>query len=156
MIFNLSNTIFGGGTSGLEYEEGEWTPSEDIARPTINFTRTHSTTPIFCGIVDTTDTVTTANSIMAFSYFDFYRLSDLGVKRTETSIIYALPSTLSKSSSAVNGYSGTNVYYNSDNSGTTNNQYSRYFVTESAFYPNRASTYYFRAGRTYKWIAIWR
>lgn len=52
---------------------------------------------------------------------------------------------------------GVHCSVNSDNAGSGGINYPRFWTDELGFTPNSASTSrYWRAGRTYKWIAIWR
>lgn len=146
-----------GGNSGLEYESGTYTPTSDIARPTISFSKTHTSTPIIIAMSDTSSYSTiTSSSNTSFVFFDMYRLNGSGYPYSTSAQRYAL---------AIYGYRSSNsstissvqISYNSDNTSTSNTSYSRYWVTASDFKPYSNSTSrYWRANRTYKWIAIWK
>lgn len=151
--------VAGGGGTGLEYETGTYTTSSNIARATISFSNTHTTTPILVCMADVTGTAnTTTNTNHLFCYFDPYRAFGYGYPYSSSGYRYAL---------AYYGYRGTStssistggvlVQYNSDNTSSTDTSYSRYWATASAFYPYSNSTSrYWRSGRTYKWYAVWK
>lgn len=146
----------GGGTpsGGLEYETGTWTPSVDIARPTISFTKSHDKAPTFVMMTDTTGTDdTTANSNYAFVYgsFDSYTghavPSDLtsGARLGLASYVYR------GSGNPAQAVSGVTL-----STGDSSSSSEGYWITSSGFIPSSASTTrYWRFGRTYKWIAVW-
>lgn len=148
--------VSGGGGSGLEYETGTWTPSSDITRGTITFSNTHTNPPAFYAISDATgDLNATQNSALFNGYCDVYRLWGLGFPGSSTTYRYAVVTQTYKTSSGTsNGV--TSCSTNSDNTGSGSVSYSRYWATPTEFHPYMNSTSrYWRAGRTYKWIAIW-
>ena len=66
-----TGTGSGGGGGGLVYEEGTYTPTEDIATPTISFTNTHTVRPMLVLMGDATGTDhTESNSNYALIYGD--------------------------------------------------------------------------------------
>lgn len=153
---SLVDQISGGGGSGLEYETGTWTPASDIARGTIIFSNTHTNPPAFYAISDVTGNLdATQNSDLANVFCDVYRLWGAGFPYSSSAYRYAIAiCTYKGSSSAAN----TTVLCtkNSDDTGSGNSSYPRYWASPIAFYPFTNSTSrYWRAGRTYKWIAIW-
>ena len=151
-----SVTVNVSGSGGLEYESGTYTPTSNIAQPTISFSKTHSSTPILIAMSDTSSySSITSNSNTSFIFFDMYRLTGSGYPYSTSAQRYAL---------AVYSYRGSNnstvstvqVSYNSDNTSTSSTSYSRYWATESNFKPYSNSTSrYWRANRNYKWIAVW-
>lgn len=157
----LIDAISSGGGSGLEYETGTYTPSEDITRPKINFKKTHSKPPCFVSMYDCTGTTDeTTNTNVAFNFIDMYQLFNSSYPYTTSgtdamrygTVFYcyrgAILATLSTGTlHMVDNY--TNPYNH-------NNLYSRYWTDESSFCPYSLSTSrYWRTTRTYKWIAIW-
>ena len=148
----------GGGGGGLEYETGTYTPSEDIARPTINFTNTHTSMPLFVSIEDNTDTYdATSNTNYVFCYecWDVYHNK---IWASESSYYYGKVTWNYRASNAAAIISGAGVsfLYPSTDSTSSNNNFPRYWVTETGFKPyTNSTTRYWRAGRTYKWIAVW-
>ena len=47
--------------------------------------------------------------------------------------------------------------YNSDDTHSSGSSYPRYYVNTNEFKPyTSSSSRYWRAGRTYKWFAIWK
>ena len=146
--------VAGGG--GLEYETGTWTPSADIAQQQIAFNNAHSNPPFAFAIVDITGTNQSVTSSNVFVLFcDFAQLGNpinisdgsleygrmlAGRKNTSTNIATTIKQLTSKSTS------GTS----SDRSNV------RYWATETYIYATDGdNSDYWRAGRTYKWIAVW-
>ena len=154
-----TGTASGGGSSGLVYETGTYTPTTDIKQPTITFSNTHSTTPIFVGLFDTKGTNTDAtNTNYSFMYFDIYRAFGTGIPYNSSSLRYGIYMMTYRgtSTSSVASVTTGHVQYNSDNTGASSSSYSRYFATETGFKPLTNSNRYWRSDRTYKWIAIWK
>lgn len=144
--------------AGLEYEEGTYTPESDIARPTINFNNTHTEPPIFVAMYDATDdydTTTTKN--WGFLYFDFYKAWGIGYPYNSSSKRYEIVTyTYRGTSTSSISCTSTQISANSD-SATTSSNSAKYFVTNTNFKPYSNSTSrYWKAGRTHKWIAIWK
>lgn len=159
-VTNLAQLIVnvaGGGGSGLEYEQGTYTPTADAARPTISFSKTHTATPFLVAMVDTSSASgITSSSNTSFVFFDMYRLNGSGYPYSTSATRYALAMYTYRSSSN-STLSSTQVQYNSDNTSSTSSSYSRYWVTASGFMPySNSSTRYWRANRSYKWIAVWK
>ena len=146
----------GGGGGGLEYEEGTFSPAEDIARPTISFVNTHTTTPVFIGLSDiSTESTSVTGDDLLFSWFDPYRAFGTGYPYTENTRRYALASWIYKTSSGAS-FGSQMPSTSSDDTAYTESTNSRYWVTPTGFRPYAQSTSrYWRAGRTYKWIAVW-
>ena len=137
------NAISGG---GLEYEEGTWTPSEDIADTTISFSNSHTTPPIMVMITETSSQsigVADSNALLAicnpYTYLgypivngtasryglgEYYYTSSTGLTATVTTM----------SSEFTMGTYLSTTYFRAYTGGTSR---------------------YWRAGRTYKWIAVW-
>lgn len=145
----------GGGGGGLEYESGTWTPTEDIARGTINFTGTHSEKPIYVTLSDVSSASTiSASSNLGFCYVDTYKMFGAGVPYSTSSLRYGYYSVLYYTGSgAISTYQ---YFYDSDTEGSTSG-YPSYWVTETGFNPyTNSDTRYWRSNRTYKWIAVWK
>jgi len=161
-VTNLAQVIVnvaGGGGSGLTYETGTWTPTSDIARGEISFANTHSEAPILIALSDATGTANTVtNSNMSFVFFDPYKAFGAGFPYNSTGLRYAFN---------FYGYRGTSTgsisgsvfmcSKNSDNTGSSDTSYPRYWASPTKFYPYSNSTSrYWRSGRTYKWYAVWK
>lgn len=143
-------------SGGLEYEEGTYTPTENVMQPTISYNRTHSEAPVYVFLCDTTQAAPSGNNTMRwFEYIDMYKW--FGVKQDKSGgiIYYAYIS-------AMDGYDSAGVLklpYPSTDTTSNNKNYPRYWVDENGFragitsYPILTK---FLAGRTYKWIAIWK
>lgn len=136
----------GGGTIGLEYEEGTWSPSEDVARQTISFSNTHDSLPMFAAIYDVTGTydgTINSNYAMMFSLCEpmFGSVMNPSTKSQYigfASFLYRLNAT-----SFAGSYIGLAT--------------SQKWIDETGFLAYcQSSSRYWRAGRTYKWIAVWK
>ena len=151
--------VAGGGGGGLEYETGTYTPTEDIARPTIQWANTHTEAPILVLFSDQTGAVHSAtNSNFNFMYCDFYKLWGHGIPYSSSGFRYAVAyySYRGSSTSSLSS-SGTICSRNSDSTSASDTSYPRYWASPTDFHPytNHTSRYW-RSGRTYKWIAVWK
>ena len=147
------------GSTGLQYETGTWQPEADIARGDISFSGTHSQAPILIMLVDATNTIdTTTNTNISFYYSDPYKAFQAGYPYSDSALRYAqvywTTRTTSTTSLTISGISVTNK---SDVTATLNTANPQYWATAEGFRPYSNSTSrYWRAGRTYKWYAIWK
>jgi len=156
-LANLVVDVAGGG-SGLEFETGVYTPDEDIARPTIPFSQSHSKTPAIVVMIDSTGTShSTTYSNYSWGFVDYYRITGHGIPYSSSGFRYAVAfHNYRGSSTSSTTTTTTTISYNSDNTGSSGTSYSRYWVTSSEFHPYTSSTSrYWRSGRTYTWYAIW-
>lgn len=144
-----------GGGGGLTYETGTYSPSADIARPTISFTNAHTDPPILVMFADATGTDHTATSsnyaciianINAFIGGGVPSNASSNCRYGIASYVYRSSTNPSQAASGI-----TSLTSSSSGSGLL------YWVTNTGFIPSSASTSrYWRAGRTYKWIAVWK
>lgn len=152
----LVDQISGGGGSGYVTETGTWTPSVDTDRGTIQFANTHTKPPAFYIIMDSTENLTIPSSTILYnSFIDTYQFFGIFMPRTSSTEVYALANYSYKGSSSA---SQGNVFcsYAYTNPGSQSVFYSRYWATETEFYPYSYSTSRsWRSTRTYKWLAIW-
>lgn len=149
-----AGTASGGG--GLEYETGTWTPTDDVARGTISFTNSHTNPPVFFNIVDADDPTTiTSGSILSNTFVDYYSLYGVGIPYNATGAFrYAEAKSMHSTGTAIS-HNNTTCAKRPDETGATSN-YPCYWATNTEFYPYSDSTSrYWRANRTYKWIAVW-
>lgn len=156
-VTNLAQLIVNvaGGGGGLEYETGTYTPNADIARPTINFTNSHTEPPILVMFADATGTDHTAsNSNYACIIANINGLTGGGVPSNASSNRrYGVASYVYRTSSNPS----QNIYGISSLTSSSSASGLMYWVTNTGFIPSSASTSrYWRAGRTYKWIAVWK
>ena len=155
---------------GLEYEEGTWTPTEDIksnataSLPELSFTDTHTSPPAIAIILDTTDSA--LNTEYAITYLTYI---DTGSLLGNLLYHYSSSSWNPVKEMVVFGFWRGNFLYNASTTialklgwdvtqpdPPTHNAYPSYWVTKDRFRPaTQSSTYKYIAGRTYKWIAIW-
>lgn len=139
-----------GGGGGLEYESGIFIPVNDIARPTINFSDVHATRPYNVIIKDTNGAIT-ENSVLFWTVVSWYDAFDAPAYSVTGLPVYG---GLRWAYGQPNGYAanGGNI---SEITGSSM-QALDYLITPTAFYPYcNSSSFLFRAGRTYKWIAVW-
>lgn len=130
-----------GGGSGLEYEEGTYTATEDSI-PTISFAGSHTKAPDMVLFVDVSeDRATVGNTITMFIFANVLALFGSGWasanKISELYVYGRLSPTLSAASATL--------------------PYTRNEITASGFKPYGGTTSFLcRTGQTYKWIAIWK
>lgn len=157
-VTNLAEVVVNvSGGGGLVYEAGTYTPAEDISRPTINFSNAHTDPPILIMMSDNTGTYdNTTYSNYMFTYMDWYKFTGMGFYASSSSRRYGAILSSYRNTSTSNVSFMNNVFnYNSDNASDSSVSYPRYFATSSDFKPSYQSSAYWRAGRTYKWIAVW-
>lgn len=136
-----------GGGGGLETESGTWTPTSDVSDHTITFSNTHTTGPFYYVISDITQSLSEANSCSGVSYSNFYRLTGYAMNYATSSIRYALAMQYYKGSSATTqSAAAVNITTENDTTWGTSTGIRAYCGSE---------TRYWRAGRTYKWVAVW-
>lgn len=161
-VTNLAQLIVNvaGGGGELEYETGTYSPSADIARPTITFSKTHSEAPALVFFADVTGTAHSAtNSNYLFCFCDPYKLWGVGYPYNSIGFRYAQAwygyrGTTNTSSISAAGYMIPN---NSGSTSSSSYTYPRYWASPTDFHPYTNNTSrYWRAGRTYKWIAVWK
>lgn len=148
-----------GGGGGLEYEGGTFVPTEDVSKPTISFANTHTEPPMFAMMIDASATPTMETYTQySFIYADWYRLSGTGFPYSGTSDLrYGLYRDDLRTSSTTSTTNSASLFtYNSDEIGSSY-AYPSYYVTSTEFKPSASvnTDRYWRAGRTYKWIAVW-
>ena len=147
----------GGGGGGLVYETGTYTPASDVAQPTINFANSHNSLPILIMFEDATGTyISTTNSNYLFAFLNYYGLTGEPTYPGSTSLRYATVRHEYRGTSATSfTLGGSNISAPPDVTGS-NSAYYNYWVTSTGFKPQTGSdSRYWRAGRTYKWIAVW-
>ena len=149
----ITGTLSPGG-GGLEYEMGTYTPTEDIAGPTISFINSHTTPPTFAMVADETGTLYESSSttgILGWGIWVYeYAFGD-SPKSSSTGYYYGRVHWQYKSSSST-GQAGNNLTGLSNTSGS----HVGYYITQSGITPaTSTTTSKFIAGRTYKWIAVW-
>ena len=139
-------------SGGLEYEEGIFEPETDIAHPTIAFTNTHTTRPYSAVVLDVTGTASANYSALFWALICWYDV--FGETPAVTSgVVYG---GLRWGYSSSNGYAANGANINVLTGGGTNSSLD-FSVSNTAITPYLGSnSFLFRAGRKYKWIAVWR
>lgn len=148
--------VLGEGTSigGLEYEEGIWTPSEDVARPSILFENVHSEKPISIIMADVSATDdATQSSNYGFTYISFHQYTGNALpSNISANLRYALACYVYRGT----GNPAQGVSAITSIAGDSSSSSDGYWVSTTGFFPSSASSSrYWRMGRTYKWIAMW-
>lgn len=143
--------------SGLTYEEGTLNLEADNEKPTIYFNDTHEKAPFFIAMFDTTGTdMAPTYSSIYFVYYDYYQLYGNNYYSSTGTRVYAMMVEGTRSSYSSLSNSTRHFGYNSDYMDDRYTNAPRYYVKETYFMPERSEAYPWRAGRTYKWIAIWK
>lgn len=146
----------GGSGGGLEYEEGTWIPSEDVSSGIIYFSNTHTVAPFYFAAWDATGTYSdVTNTAMGCYYFNGHQIFGEPLYISSSSYRYADVKNTYRGTNATSLTSGTQSVAHSYTEGDTDMSYSRFWATESHINVKIANSTYWRAGRTYKWIAVW-
>ncbi len=157
-VTNLAELVVAVSSSGLNYETGTYTPSQDVAEPLIYYSNSHTDTPIFIVFEDATNTYAdTKYSNQLFIYCDFEKILGASLYPSSTSMNYVFAFYRYRTTN-VSSFASSNTFMSHPSSDTTesSNSYPRYWANTERFRPNsNSSTRYWRAGRTYKWIAVW-
>lgn len=147
-----------GGGGGLEYEEGIWTPSEDVAIYLIQFNNTHTTAPFYYAISDTTGTYyATENTNFGIRYLNWEQVLGSGIAPSSIQTHYGRLDVIYRGTNNAN-FNTTSSVITFPSSSTEDNStvYPRYWASETRIRADsNSTTRYWRAGRTYKWIAVW-
>lgn len=134
-----------GGGGGLEYESGTWTPTSDVSDYTIQFSKQHTVEPAFYMVSDAMGNDSgTANSNLAVYYANWYQATGEYIQGTSIKR-YGAAGLLYRSSSGI-GASSANITTAQDGTWATPTGIRAY---------TSSSSRYWRAGRTYAWIAVW-
>lgn len=145
---------------GLEYEEGTFTPEEDITEPTIYFTNTHEKSPIMWVICDVTDNGAPDNNTSAIElYVDPYRIWGTKYYINETTNGYGyLYGAINRNSNFFENFTSSFSHSSDEEIGLYNiTSYPKNYCDNTCIKPKTKTTYgYWRANRTYKWIAVWK
>lgn len=134
---------YGGGSGGLEYEEGTYTAEAD-SRPQISFANSHTRAPDIIVFADVSANVCARGfTITSFVYADLTSIFGAAIPYTD-SASWPKMFGYTRLSSSRAGASGLLLYDKAD-------------VTASGFVPyGGQNTILCRAGQTYKWIAVWK
>lgn len=154
---SVTVSVSGGGGSGLVYETGTWTPTADVATYVIPFANTHTEPPFFYIVSDATGSYSNAtNTGYATWFVDWHHLFGEAIYETASSLKYSEYRSRYKGSSDSLSGGGAMLNYPYTDSSDSSATYPRYFATETGIRAYASSTArYWRAGRTYKWIAVW-
>ena len=146
-----------GGSSGLEYETGAWTPSEDVSLYYVYFTNAHSTAPMFYAVADVTSSSVQTFSNFAITYTNFESAFGGGGAITTSTIMYGLVGLRYNSSSNTSSTGSTNLITVplAQSDGSTSAHPTFWATNERITLNTTSNSRYFHAGRTYKWIAVW-
>lgn len=149
----VTGTNSGGGGGGLEYESGTWSPSSNIARGDISFSKTHTSIPIMILLADTVGDYSTATyTNFMFGFLNWYTAFGKSIPCTSSAVRYASVVYVYRGSGS--STSNSHLQLSALTNGTTSSI--DYYVSTSGFKPYTGSTNrYWRSDRTYKWIAVW-
>lgn len=158
LSYVLGKASAGGGGGGLVYETGTFTPTEDIARPTIYFSGTHSKNPFFVGMFDMVDELDLSytNVINAFSFVYPHILWGKAIAGNIYANKWGFVCSNTRDNNTGNAVNMTMLLVNSERTSTNSNADVGYYVSPEWFKPRALyDTYKWKAGKTYQWIAIW-
>lgn len=150
----FEGTASGGGGGGLEYEEGTYTPASDVSRTNITFTNSHSTPPSIVYIQDMTNYQVVAD-VTASSNIWFIHYS--GAKLFNQVVPWYIDTSSFGTAYAVDTYGYSTASRISVASTTfSDSTTSSGVVDETGIYAwSHSTSRYWKAGKTYKWVAIW-
>lgn len=132
-------------SGGLEYETGQWTMGVDSTNAhTESYKNTHSTGPAIIICFDVTQTNNSSGSSFIYQF-------GLDLLKLFGNSIYVYSDKVYKSITLYGNSYSTNSSINLINSWSTYD--ANYSKTKFTITPHPSGQ--FRAGRTYKWIAIW-
>lgn len=157
-IFHLASGLIATGTlHGVEVESGTWSPTSDTTRGTISFSNTHDEPPAAFLVYDAGSTNTSSASNILQLCVDFTALfdSDYG-GGFYTNLSKGINVNQFYSSTSAYGYYNTSSFkYGGKDTRDSQSAYYRYFASETEIRPNYNPSNYWRARRTYNWVAIW-
>lgn len=143
----------GGGTT-LEYETGTYTPTADIARPTISFTKTHTKAPSLVVFADTSDPTTLTATNVQIVFIAVMYTDTIGTSAIYDGTNYCTGGVYYRYKTSSSFTQGSSWFKTNASSGTSNDI--NYWIKNTEFYPSSYSqTRYWKANRTYKWYALW-
>lgn len=156
---SVTVNVSGGG--GLVYETGTWTPASDTSSYVIQFSNTHTTPPAYYEIVDATGTYSdTLYSFYRLIYVQWDRLfgsSAYADYDNSGTVKYGRYDLLQRVNSATTmSTQGGFINYPATETGNSTTNHPRFWATETGIKAaGYYTSYYWRTGRTYKWIAVW-
>lgn len=155
-------TLVAGGGGGLEYEEGTYAPTSDVISPTITFSNSHATAPFFFAYIDVTGTYSsTTSSLHAVYYIEQYGAYGVTMDQSSTSVIYGVVARVYRTTSTTSLTIGTTYLTQRPDATPSMSGQAMYpinWASNTRIRPNVTSdtAQTSRAGRTYKWIAVWK
>ena len=145
---SVTVNVSGGG--GLVYETGTWTPATDSEGYFINFANSHTTAPFYYAIWCVSSFVSSSSGGVIYS--NVHQAIGEPLHTSASGLRYGYAQKII--SSGANSIS--NLSYPYTNQGDSSGSYSRYWAKETGINaPQYSSGYPWRAGSTYKWIAVW-
>ena len=145
--------------NGLEYEAGEWTPSSNVKKGEIQFSKTHTNAPSVV-IVATTDTSAPhANQALEFVFLNWEKIVGHWIKTDSTPLNYGYGSVYYTYSNLGGSVSSSRTLCTKSGDAATDYTYVQYYADNEACYPQCGYTSgndrLWRSDTTYKWLAIW-
>lgn len=142
------------GTLSAIYEIGEFTLNSDSTAPTIAYHNFHSTRPVFIMVVDTGDMDATSNgSFLIWAYCDSQKFGE------NLSAPYGFAIDSYRVDSATTATESIEFVNASTVPGVPGPTNPRHYTEDLAMFRPKAAgatARYWRAGRTYKWLAFWK
>lgn len=155
-VTNLAEIVTGF-PDACDFESGTFTPTSDVVTYNISFARTHSRMPFFAMVVDVTGTYdSTQNTSVYMCYHNYQQSWNALYKMASSTNVYGFTHIAYRNTngSSIN-FNQYPFYYSYSNSGTSNQNYPQYWVTNTGIKATTVNTAYWRSGRTYRWFAMW-
>lgn len=148
----------GGGGSGLEHEEGTWSPTTDVYTYTIPLQNQHATPPAYYTISIDSDGALVTNAMYSVCYVNVEQITGNSIKYddgTNYIDVYGYTFIAYQSSNNLGNLRMLLTTPSSSTASITTND-SRYWATPTSIkaYGN-SSTRMWYASQTYKWNAVW-
>ena len=150
-------TTGGGGSTGLEYETGTWTPTEDVSLYYATFSNPHTTAPMFYAVADMTTGNVNTYSNFAVVYANFESAFGGGGSVSTTQTMYGLVGYRYNTSSTTSSSGVVNLISVSlaQSDGNTSAHPTFWATNQRITFNTTSNGRYFYTGHTYKWIAVW-
>lgn len=159
-IHNIEMSGGGEDSNIFDIETGEWTPDENVTRPTIPFNNRHAKMPFLILFADTQQVYPSSTTLqweMTMVYFDFYQLFGVSYPHNYgTERRYSMIAGMYKQNN-MQVMTSDITLREDDATQTADVNYPRYYTSENEFYPKvpGVSSVFWKAGHSHKWVALW-
>lgn len=147
-----------GAGGGVDVEQGEFTVDVDTrttALLNIPFTNQHDEPPLVFCCFDDTGSVIPPSSFGITTFLHFSQIGQTGITRDDGTVLYTLGVNSNTIVSGAMSSGPINLLQEYDENSNKSQSYGYYVTKEHIKRLYASDSVYTRAGRTYKWIAIW-